>query len=561
MNAHNNKTHWWETATIYQIYPRSFNDSNDDGIGDLNGIRERIPYLKNLGIDAVWLSPFYKSPGADAGYDVSDYLSIDKAAGDFREFDALVSELHNNDLKIIIDIVPNHCSIEHELFLKALASAPGSAERELFHFRDGTGENGELPPNNWKSHFGGNAWTQITNPNGEPDQWYLHLFDPGQPDFNWDNPAVEQYFLDVLEFWLERGVDGFRVDVAHLLSKDPLLPNWDGPANGKQHPDFPTQDSPMFGRDEVHNIFRSWRELLDKYSSDTGTEKMMCGEVCVQPLSWQAQWARPDEMHTVFNFSLLEIGFDSEAWATTISNSLEAFNAVGAPTTWVLNNHDVARSTTRLGYSEGYPKPGDGVGPDDPQPDIEKGLRRACAAVSTLFALPGSVYIYQGEELGLPDHTTLSAQFRNDPTYFRTAGKRIGRDGCRIPLPWNSTEKNFGFSDADSTWLPQPAEFDTYSANLQERDQDSTLQLYKLLIKTRKNLNLGSSTLRMIDHNVSPRILAFTIGETTVVMNTDDRPINISELTQEKQLILASIPEALVNEHWLAAESTVWLSV
>lgn len=552
-----NDTKWWETAIIYQIYPRSFKDSNGDGWGDLNGIREKIPYLIDLDVDAVWLSPFYPSPGCDAGYDVADYMGIDPKAGNFDDFDALIAELHNADIKMVIDIVPNHCSTEHRLFHEAVKAGPGSLARKKFHFRDGLGSNGELPPNNWQSHFGGPAWTRLISDDGQPEQWYLHLFDTGQPDFNWDDEEVNEYFRSVLTFWLDRGVDGFRIDVAHLLVKDNDLPDWGGPANGAQDPDFPTEHSPMFGRDEVHAIFRQWRSLLNDYSEKTGRERSLCGEVCVEPIEWQAQWSRSDEMHTVFNFSLLNIPFQAEAWHKAIFKSLAAYSAVHAPTTWVLNNHDVTRNATRLGYPDGYPKPGDGVGPDDEQPDQVLGLQRARAAAAMLFCLPGSIYIYQGEELGLPDHTTIPPDQRQDPTFLRTSGERVGRDGCRVPLPWQFEAKNLGFSTSAKTWLPQPAEFDTYSVELQKIDEESTLSLYKNLVTTRKSHSLGTSSLKF-EENSPSGVLAISNNDILAIMNTNADIVDISHMINEHSLVIESIPRAL-NEGWLAPNTTVWL--
>lgn len=543
---------WWRDAVVYQIYPRSFADSDGDGVGDLAGITAHVDHLRRLGVDAVWMSPFYPSPGADGGYDVSDYMDIDPAYGTMEDFDTLLSTLHAADIRLIVDVVPNHCSTAHPLFRRALAAGRGSAERDLFHFRDGTGRDGAEPPNNWQSHFGGPAWTRI-----DDGQWYLHLFDTTQPDFNWDNPAVHEYLQSVLRFWLDKGVDGFRVDVAHLLKKDPDLPDWGGPANGAQHPDFPTEDSPMFGRPEVHSVFRDWRVILDGYSQSTGQERMMCGEVCVEPLEWQAEWTRPSQMQMVFNFSLLTIPFTATAWKQAIRRSLSAYGTYAAPTTWVLSNHDVVRHATRLGYRDGYPKPGDGIGPDDPQPDAAEGVERALAATALLLALPGSMYLYQGEELGLPDHTALAPEDRQDPTFHRTDGARIGRDGCRVPLPWDDTQPGMGFGPSTETWLPQPQGYAALSVRRQAGDPTSPLARYQDMLSLRRRHRLGSGQWQMLE--AEAELLAFDNDGIRVIMNPGDGAVDASTLVQSRSLAFESRGGSLVDGV-LAPRSTVWLN-
>jgi len=239
--------HWWRNAVVYQIYPRSFADANGDGIGDLAGIISRVDYLANLGIDAVWMSPFYPSALADGGYDVDDYMDIDPRIGTLDQFDELVQRLHEKSIRVFVDVVPNHSSDRHEWFKQALAAAPGSPERERYIFRDGRGENGELPPSDLASHFGPEGWTRV--PDG---QWYMHLFTKEQPDFNWDNPQVEEYFLKTLRFWSDRGVDGFRIDVAHALKKNlSPLPDRDSYALSVMKDDG---TDPLFDRDEVHEV-------------------------------------------------------------------------------------------------------------------------------------------------------------------------------------------------------------------------------------------------------------------------------------------------------------------
>jgi alpha-glucosidase len=393
---------WRRTAVVYQVYPRSFADSDGDGIGDLPGITGRLGALAELGVDAVWLSPFYKSPQADAGYDVADYRDVDPIFGSLADFDALLERAHELGLKVIVDLVPNHSSDAHVWFQAALAAAPGSPERERYIFRDGLGKNGELPPNNWESCFRGPAWTRTTNADGTPGQWYLHLFDTKQPDWNWENPEVREEFLSVLKFWLDRGADGFRVDVAHALIKAPGLPDQDrrvedGP---DADPEGFFQTGPMWDQDRVHEIYRSWRELLDGYSPD----RILVAEAWVQPLSRLARYVREDEMHQAFNFDYLETEWDADALRRTIDASIAVNSSVGAPTTWVMSNHDVVRHVSRLGLTGEGPRP-NGIRAHDEQPDHNLGLRRAKASTLLMLGLPGSAYLYQGEELGLPDHT------------------------------------------------------------------------------------------------------------------------------------------------------------
>ncbi|MDA8927429.1 glycoside hydrolase family 13 protein, partial [Aquiluna sp.] len=431
---------WWRSAVIYQIYPRSFADGNGDGIGDIPGITSRLASLADLGIDAIWSSPLTKSPQKDAGYDVSDYRDIDPLFGTLEDFDDLVAKSAARNIRIIMDLVPNHSSSMHPWFLAALAAAPGSKERDRYMFRDGKGQNGEIPPNNWESVFGGAAWTRITEPSGEPGQWYLHIFDSSQPDFNWENQEVRSEFEDVLRFWLDRGVAGFRIDVAHGLVKADGLPDIDsndstmgGP--GASDPDQPKDREaphPFWGQEGVHEINRQWRKVLDEYQ-----DRAMCAEAWVMPLSRMAEWVRKDEYHQTFNFAYLETPWKKDSQFKVINESINQFSAVGAPATWVLSNHDVIRHSTRLSYDK-VPKQGDGIGPDYQQPNEALGLMRGRAASAFMLGLPGGAYIYQGEELGLPEHTTLDGKFREDPTFFRTNGERVGRDGCRVPIPWEA---------------------------------------------------------------------------------------------------------------------------
>lgn len=543
---------WWRSSVIYQIYPRSFRDLAGDGIGDLRGITEEIPTLAELAIDAVWLSPFYRSPQKDAGYDVADYCSVDPIFGTLEDFDALVARASDYGIRVIVDLVPNHCSDQHPLFQAALAAAPGSPEREMFIFRDGTGERGQNPPNNWQSHFGGPAWTRTTNPDGSPGQWYLHLFDASQPDFNWDNPAVRKEFERILRFWLDRGVGGFRVDVAHALIKKSGLPDWGGAADGASTEGFPGSDAPMFGQAGIHDIFRSWRKLLDEYDGD----RVLCAEANVDPVERITDWVRSGEMQQAFNFAYLNHPWEPTALREIIETSLRAFDKVDAPTTWVLSNHDVVRHVSRFGLESNKLRSGDGIGPRDNQPDYLLGADRARAATMLMLGLPGGVYLYQGEELGLPDHTMMPDEFRQDPTYHRTAGVRVGRDGSRVPLPWRVAEPSFGFSSAGCSWLPQPAYWGRYSRDVEERDPWSSLNMYRKALSVRRELGLGAGTLEWWPEHDDEGLVAFVNGNVLVAMNMGEHPVQLPD----HPVLAASSPSAMEGTR-LRPNRTVWLQL
>ncbi len=583
---------WWTGAVIYQIYPRSFADGNGDGMGDLPGIASRLPYLAALGIDAIWLSPFYLSPQADAGYDVADYRIVDPRFGHLTDFDAMLAQAHALRIKVIVDLVPNHTSDEHNWFQEALAAPEGSAARERYLFRAGKGPDGELPPNNWQSIFGGNAWTRVEE-RGVPGQWYLHLFDTKQPDLNWDNPEVREEMRSVLRFWLDRGVDGFRVDVAHGLVKEKGLPDWSGqaamvegsesseqaphtatpealnnvihPGDGVQgHKPKPAMDppSPYLDQEGVHEIYRDWNLVLKEYDGD----RMLVAEAWVEPASRLARYIREDEMQQAFNFDFLLAGWDARRMAQAIDESLDAASGVGAPTTWVLSNHDTVRHPSRFGLSDPttFPK---GINADDEQPDEELGLRRARAATLIMLGLPGSAYLYQGEELGLPEHTTLEAHSRQDPSFFRTGGVERGRDGCRVPLPWLSAAVGFGFgtdagmdgghNDAvQRPWLPQPDSFAKYAVDREESDPDSTLRFYRAALALRARLDAGHGLLIWSPLNKpGDGVLAYRNGRLLVLANFGAAPI---ALPAGYAVQLASAPAA-ADRGSLAANSSVWL--
>ncbi len=470
---------WWRGAAIYQLYVRSFADGDGDGIGDLAGARAHLPYLAALGIDAIWFNPWYPSPMADAGYDISDYRSIDPVFGTLADADALIAEAHAHGIKIIIDVVPNHSSDRHPWFAAALAAGPGSAERSRFWFRPGRGVSGELPPNNWQSIFGGSAWTRVTEPDGSPGEWYLHLFAPEQPDFNWGSADVRRDFEDVLRFWFSRGVDGIRIDSAALLCKDAALPDVSG-----LEPPGPAH--PYMDRDEVHEIYQAWRAIADEYGAGDHGDRMLIGEVWLPDAARLARYVGPGELHTVFNFPYLNCPWDAASLHQVIDSTLAL---AAAPATWVLSNHDVDRVVSRYGRS-------DTAFDLDRRPyfhgfsvDLALGTRRARAAALLTMALPGAVYIYQGEELGLWEVQDIPDELRQDPIWARTHGTDPGRDGSRVPLPWSGTEPPFGFSPAGAgsdPWLPQPKEWRDLTVAAEAANPDSMLRLYRAALRIRR---------------------------------------------------------------------------
>ncbi|WP_297082882.1 glycoside hydrolase family 13 protein [uncultured Demequina sp.] len=538
MTATTTSTEWWRTAVIYQIYPRSFADSSGDGIGDLAGITSRLEHLAALGVDAIWLSPFYRSPQKDAGYDVADFTDVDPLFGTLADFDAMLERAHSLGLRVIVDIVPNHTSSEHAWFQAALASAPGSIERARYIFRDGRGPDGAEPPNNWESVFGGPAWTRVTEPEGTPGQWYLHLFDSSQPDVDWSNEEVRLEFDRVLRFWLDRGVDGFRVDVAHGLAKHPDLPDFviDEMIDSMGAAQM---GHPAWAQEGVHEIWRRWRAVVDEYDG----ERILTAEAWVEPLSRMAAWVRPDEMHQAFNFPYLMTLWDASAVKSVIDESLGAFASVGAPATWVLSNHDVVRHPSRLALTAPNPQ-GVGIGPDSPGlPDPAVARARGRAATLLMLALPGSAYMFQGEELGLPEVLDIPADRRQDPTFARTQGERYGRDGCRVPIPWEADAPAFGFSPSGQAWLPQPAEWAPIARDRQLADPESTLTMYAHALRLRRERRLGSAELTWLD--TPDGVLGFTVGDVTVIANVDgpETPVPDGIVLAASRPVAGSIPQ------------------
>ncbi|WP_282797968.1 glycoside hydrolase family 13 protein [Streptomyces sp. CC224B] len=534
------RTDWWRGAVIYQVYPRSFADADGDGMGDLAGVRIRLPYLKDLGVDAVWLSPFYASPQADAGYDVADYRAVDPVFGTLYDADALIRDAHGLGLRVIVDLVPNHSSDRHDWFRRALREGPGSPLRDRYHFRPGKGEHGELPPNDWESIFGGPAWTRV-----EDGEWYLHLFAPEQPDFNWDHPAVHDEFRSILRFWLDLGVDGFRVDVAHGLVKAPGLPDI---GHHDQLKLLGSDTMPFFDQDGVHEVYRSWRRVLAEYAGD----RILVAEAWTPTVERTALYVRPDEMHQAFNFQYLGTYWDAAELRKVIDSSLAAMRPVGAPATWVLSNHDVTRHATRFANPAG-------LGTQLRTPgDRALGLRRARAATLLMLALPGSAYLYQGEELGLPDVTDLPDAVRQDPSFHRAQGQDGFRDGCRVPIPWTKDGSSYGFG-AGGSWLPQPEGWGELSVQAQTGDPGSTLELYREALRVRRaRPGLGAGTaLTWLD--APEGVLAFGREGFVCTANTTADPVRVAA---PGTVLLASGPvEVTGPEVELPADTTVWWAV
>ncbi|MFI0899324.1 glycoside hydrolase family 13 protein [Streptomyces sp. NPDC020983] len=532
---------WWRGAVIYQVYPRSFADSNGDGTGDLAGVRSRLPYLAELGVNALWFCPWYPSPMADGGYDVADYRDVEPVFGTLAEAEKLISEALALGIRTIIDIVPNHISAAHPWFREALTAGPGSPARERFWFRPGRGENGELPPNNWPSQFGGPAWTRTTNPDGTPGDWFLNLFDSEQPDLNWNHPEVRAEHEDILRFWFDRGAGGVRIDSAAMVMKDPALPDLT---------DAPGVPHPYIDRDELHDVYRGWRAIADSYPG----ARILVGEVWLPDAERFARYLRPDEMHTAFNFDFLSCPWEVDRLRTSVDVTLAAHAPVSAPATWVLCNHDVTRTVTRYGRADtGFDFATKAFGIPT---DLELGTRRARAAALLTLALPGSVYLYQGEELGLPEVEDIPLDKLQDPMYLRSADTNPGRDGCRVPLPWSGSEPPFGFSPAGAAtgpWLPQPAGWASRTAEAQAADPDSMLSLYREALRLRRaEPGLGDGTFVWLESG--PAVLAFRRSpEFVCVVNLGDEP---AALPAHHRVLLTSGP--LVDGR-LPADTAAWL--
>ncbi len=544
---------WWRQAVVYQVYPRSFADSDGDGIGDLRGIVSRVPYLAELGVDAVWLSPFYPSALADGGYDVDDYRAVDPRLGTLDDFDDLAQALHDAGIRLVVDIVPNHSSNRHEWFREALASPPGSPARDRYVFRDGEGADASEPPSDWRSMFGGSAWEPVGD-----GQFYLHLFASEQPDLNWANREVRDDFLRTLRFWADRGVDGFRVDVAHALAKDLTYPL-------RSHAELEASSvagdgsHPLWDREELDEIYAEWRAVFDEYDPP----RTAVAEAWVEP-DRRARYAAPTSLGQAFNFDLLRANFDAAEFRAVVARNLELTHGTGSSNTWVLSNHDVVRHPTR--YALPDDPTGEGAvardwllaGGDPAALDAGRGLRRARAATLFLLALPGSAYLYQGEELGLPEVAEIPDEDRQDPTFFRNAGVDVGRDGCRVPLPWTASGGAFGFGPEGSTasHLPQPAWFGSFAVDAQADAPGSTLSLYRRALALRAELQ-GAEELEWVPGG-SDDVLAFRRPDGwTVVSNFGASPASLPAELAGAEVLLASgpLPEAAV----VPGETTVWM--
>lgn len=541
---------WWHDATVYQLYLRSFADSDGDGVGDLAGLRSRIPYLRALGVDAVWLNPCYASPQRDHGYDIADYFRPDPAYGELADLAAFIDEAHAAGIRVLMDMVANHCSDEHPWFREALAADAGSPERARFLFRDGRGADGDLPPNNWQSVFGGPAWTRVPDADGRPGQWYFHAFDASQPDFDWRNPEVHDYFAAVLRHWFDLGIDGFRIDVAHGLIKQDGLPDWPGADDGTGG-----HNAAMWDQPGVHEVYRRWRAIGDEYDPP----RYLVGEIWVPDLAALRRYLAPDELHQAFTFDLLVQPWEATRQRQAIERAMTGALALGHPPAWTLSNHDVHRTVTRYGQEQflGQPDATDMIaaarrrGPVD----LERGIRRARAAAALQLALPGTVYLYQGEELGLPEVLDLPDHARQDPIWRRSGGRELGRDGCRVPLPWRRSGTSLGFGpDAGAApWLPQPPEFASFAVDAQEGDPGSMLELSRHLVRRRRSTFDGDG-LEWLDTGRDD-VLAFRRGRGVCVVNFGATDIRLPD-EWRGQIVAATASD---GDRLVAPDCAVWL--
>jgi alpha-glucosidase len=542
---------------VYQVYIRSFADADGDGLGDVAGIRAHLDHIAGLGVDAVWINPWYPSPMADAGYDVSDYRDVEPRFGTLAEAEALIAEAHGHGLRVLLDIVPNHTSDEHAWFQEALAAGPGSPARERYMFRPGRGDSGELPPNDWQSMFGGPAWTRATDPDGTPGDWYLHLFDTKQPDVNWEHAEVRADFLETLRFWFDRGVDGFRIDVANSLIKQPGLPDIGTLAYPPPMVEVdgekvraPFAPHPHWDRDEVHEVYREWRALADTYDPP----RVFVAEAWVDHPDRLSRYVRHDELHTTFNFNYLVTPWRGPEMRKTITETIAEHAAVGAPPTWVLSNHDVSRHLSRYARVDQSAN-NRHLDPSDTGIDLAVGLRRARAAALLTLALPGGAYVYQGEELGLPEVEDLPDDVLQDPTWERSGRTERGRDGCRVPIPWSGDAPPYGFGPGPTTWLPQPSDWGPLTVEAETGDPSSVLELYRAALRLRHDEPaLGDGTLRFRDDFDSDVVAFDRDPGFTCVVNMGADPVALPE----GKVLLSSTD--LPADGTLPADAAVWLS-
>jgi alpha-glucosidase len=526
---------WWRDAVVYQVYVRSFADGSGDGTGDLAGVRAQLPYLRELGVDALWFNPWYPSPQADNGYDIVDYREIDPAYGTLAEAEELIDEARRLGLRTIVDVVPNHVSDQHPWFRDAIAAVPGSPERSRFWFRPGRGADGSEPPNGWQSIFGGSAWTRVAD-----GEWYLHLFAPGQPDLNWSSPEVWAEHLDVLRFWFDRGVAGVRIDSAALLIKDPELRD--------EVPGAVSGEHPFMDRDELHDVYRGWRALADEYEE----ARLLVGEIWLPDAERLTRYLRPDELHTAFNFDYLSCPWEPQRLRATIDSALESHAPIDATPTWVLSNHDVTRPVTRYGREDtSFSFEAKRAGTPT---DLARGTRRARAAALLTMALPGSMYVYQGEELGLPEVEDIPDHLRQDPMHARSGGVDPGRDGCRVPIPWSGTQPPYGFSgDGVTPWLEQPADWASLSVEAQAGLPGSMLDLYRRGLGLRRQAPWGDAT-ALAWLPTSDEVLAFTRGSRFLSL-TNFGP-DLVELPAGTEILISSND---LEGGAVPQDTTVWL--
>ncbi len=519
--SHQPPVPWWHDAVVYQLYVPSFADANGDGWGDLWGVRARLDHLQKLGIDAIWLSPCYPSPQHDHGYDVADFFDINPDYGDLEEFDALVADANSRGIRVLMDIVPSHCSIEHQWFRDAVAAQPGSPERERFYFRDGRGPNGDAPPNNWRSVFGGSTWTRVIERDGRPGQWYLHTFAPEQPDFDWSNPIVVDHFDRALRFWFDRGVDGFRVDAVAVAGKAPGLPDAPPVAPDVAENDVWSHNPYSVFWPTGHDAWKHWRAVIDEYqATHPGRELVTVSEAYTPGRPEQLAMYVTGEFHQSFAFELMLAPWRPASIREVVRETVATMTALGVPPAWTINNHDTQRVVTRLGRAnatelESYT--GNNLVYVDAPVDRSRGLTRARAMTLLAAALPGTLYIYQGEELGLEEVLDLPDAARQDPIFARTEGRQIGRDGCRVPMPWTTDPSTaFGFSSPGvDTWLPQPKDWADRSVASQDGIAGSMLELYRSAMRLRKTL---TGPLTWVDRSPE-ELVVFERGDTLITLN------------------------------------------
>ena len=531
----------WRDAVIYQIYPRSFLDSNGDGIGDIEGLIKGLPYLSSLGVDTLWITPFFASPMHDGGYDVSDYRAVDPMFGKLGDAERFVRDCHDHGLRVVLDLVANHCSDEHPWFQLALASGEDSPERGRFYFFDGRGEGGALPPTDWMSAFGGPAWTRTVNPDGAPGQWYLHLFDSSQPDLNWKNPEVQNEFDEILRFWFDRGVDGFRLDAIPAIGKDEDFRDLGFESHERFQPELwgPT---PFWDAHGVHDVLKRWRRVGQEYSP----EKFFVGEVVVGSTESLARYIREDELQSVFSIELAKLPWDASEFQSTIVNIINSLPPGDSWLTWTLASHDETRTVTRYAPQVEV----DGV----IIRDLEVGRQRSRAAYLLVLSLPGAACLYQGEEMGIAQVEHIPDELMQDPIYKRTGDRTLSRDGCRVPLPWTTTGPSMGFSSVDHTWLPIPPEWSALSIESQLGDEGSFVGFISSVLRLRPLVTSRTSPEVSWDMS-TPGVVILERGESfRCVVNFSGDPWLIGD---NDQVIISSEP--LGSNRMVASNSAVWL--